>query len=200
MQKIMKINTLFFLLALMCGLGACKEKTLKEADVLITDPYRHYYPVIQGEYLPIQYEIENISDESLVIQEIQTSCGCIIPYDDLPLVVLPNNKNTITLAYDSKKNSGYVDHQVYLYGNFKDSALRILTFDTHVVPPADYSRDYEVLFQEEIEAGAKSIKDMVDGTSVNKGYYTDMEGDVRENNRKDIQDKADDLINSTLKR
>lgn len=182
------------------GFGSCKKKELKEADVVITDPDRHYYPVIQGQYLPIQYEIENISDEPLVIQEIQTSCGCLIPKDELPIIVLPNKKNTIKLAYNSNKNTGYVDHQIYLYGNFKDSALRVLTFDTHVVPPADYTRDYEVLYQEEMEKGVPSLKDMVDGTSVNKGYYTDEEGDVRENNRKEKQDNVDDIINSTLKR
>lgn len=179
---------------------SCNKKELKEADVVITDPDRHYYPVIQGQYLPVHYEIENISDEPLVIQEIQTSCGCLFSQDELPVIVLPNKKNTIKLAYDSKKNTGYVDHQIYLYGNFKDSALRILTFDTHVVPPADYTRDYEVLYQEEMESGPKSVKDLIDGTSANKGYYTDEEGDEREEYRLEVQEEVDEIINTTLKR
>lgn len=180
--------------------SACAHKRLKEAEVAIEDIDRHYYPVIQGEILPINYEIENTSDVPLVIQEIQTSCGCIVPFDDLPIMVLPNKKNTIRLGYNSIKNTGFVEHQVYLYGNFKDSTYRLLTFDTNVVPPADYTRDYEVLFHEQIEKAPTKLKDLVDGSSADKGYYTDDVGDIRENTRKERQQKADKIINATLKR
>lgn len=180
--------------------SSCKDKNLKEADVAIEDVDRHYYPVIQGEILPINYEIENVSDIPLVIQEIQTSCGCLIPFDDLPIMVLPGRKNTIRLGYNSIKNTGFVEHQVYLYGNFKDSTYRLLTFDTNVVPPADYTRDYEVLFHEQAEQGTLKVEDLVDGTAETKGYYTDEHGDIRENTRKERQDKADRVINSVLKR
>lgn len=180
---------------------SCKHKELDEAEVVISDPKgRHYYPVIQGEILPIDYEIENVGDQTLVIREIQTSCGCLVPYDDLPIMVLPNKKNTIRLGYNSIKNTGFVEHQVYLYGNFKDSLYRLLTFDTNVVPPADYTRDYEVLYHEQTDAGATTIEDLVDGTSANKGYFTDADGDIRENTRKERQRKADEILNSTLKR
>lgn len=197
--KILKAAAVFSLTVVALVFYSCKDKKLKEADVVIEDPYRHYYPVIQGETLPINYEIENISEEPLVIQEIQTSCGCLIPFDDLPIIVLPNKKNTIRLGYNSIKNTGYVDHQVYLYGNFKDSTYRLLTFDTNVVPPADYTRDYEVLYHEQTEKNPVKIEDLVDGTSATKGYYTDESGDIRENTRKERQQKADQIINSTLR-
>lgn len=174
---------------------SCKKKNLREAEVVITDPDRHYYPVIQGEILPINYEIENVSDNPLVVQEIQTSCGCLVPFDDLPIMVLPNNKNTIRMAYNSIKNTGHVQHQIYLYGNFTDSAYRQLNFDTNVVPPADYTRDYEVLYHEQMEKGNKNIQDIVDGNSVEKGYYTDEHGDLRENTRRERQEKVDELLN-----
>lgn len=196
-----KAASILFVMAVALPLSSCTEKDLEEADVVITDPKnRHYYPVIQGEILPIDYEIENVSDEPLVIQEIQTSCGCLIPYDDLPIMVLPKKKNTVRLGYNSNKNTGYVRHQVYLYGNFKDSTRRVLTFDTNVVPPADYTRDYEVLYHEEAQRPPIKVEDLVDGTSANKGYYTDDHGDDRENTRKERQEKADEIINSVLKR
>lgn len=123
-----------------------------------------------------------------------------MPFDDLPIMVLPGKKNTIRLGYNSIKNTGFVKHQVYLYGNFADSTYRLLTFDTNVVPPADYTRDYEVLFHEQAEKGTLKVEDLVDGTSVTKGYYTDEKGDIRENTRKERQQKADKVINSVLKR
>lgn len=188
------------LLGVALPFSSCKDKNLKEAEVTIQDVDRHYYPVIQGEILPISYEIENSSEVPLVIQEIQTSCGCLIPFDDLPIIVLPNKKNTIRLGYNSIKNTGFVEHQVYLYGNFTDSTYRMLTFDTNVVPPADYTRDYEVLFHEQAEQPALKVEDLVDGTAETKGYYTDEKGDIRENTRKERQEKADQMINSALKR
>ena len=189
------------MIAVALPFSSCKDKNLKEADVAIEDIERHYYPVIQGEILPINYEIENVGEVPLVIQEIQTSCGCLIPFDDLPIMVLPNKKNTIRLGYNSIKNTGFVEHQVYLYGNFTDSTYRLLKFDTNVVPPADYTRDYEVLFHEQAEKGTTKVEDLVDGTSATKGYYTDDESnDVRENTRKERQQKADKVINSVLKR
>ena len=175
-------------------LTACKEKELDAAEVFITDPDRHYYPVIQGEILNITYDIENIGDETLVIKEIQTSCGCLVPFDDLPIFVLPGRKNRVRLAYNTIKNMGHVEHQVYLYGNFTDSIYRQLNFDTNVVPAADYIRDYEELWQvHEDKYGGMSFKDLVDGNSSDKGYYTDAHGDPRENTRRDRQRKADEF-------
>lgn len=182
-------------------LSSCKDKDLKEAKVDIKDMKdRHYYPVIQGEMLPITYEIDNTSDVPLVIQEIQTSCGCIIPFDDLPIMVLPGQKNTVRLGYDSNKNTGYVAHQIYLYGNFTDSTKRVLTFDTNVVPPADYTRDYEVLYHDGAQKPKVKIEDLVDGNSVNKGYWMEDTGDERENTRRERQKKADEIINGALRR
>ena len=174
-------------------LAACAEKQLKPAEVMINDPDRHYYPLIQGDILKVNYEIENISDEPLVIREIQTSCGCIVPSDELPIMVLPNKTGYVKLAYNSIKNMGHVEHQVYLYGNFTDSVYRQLNFDTNVVPAADYIRDYEELWQDQHTKSGGSIKNLVDGSSADKGYYTDKKGSPRDNTRRNRQEKADEF-------
>lgn len=168
------------------------DKELKPVEVEIIDPVRHYYPVVQGEQMPITYEIENISKDPLVIQEIQTTCGCIIPSDELPIVILPNKKGKINLLYNTTKNTGAVEHFVWLYGNFSDSTYRELNFDTHVVPPADYTRDYEQLYQEDIHHSG-SLRDFVDGFSGEKGYYT-PQGDPHAIELQERQKKADNLI------
>lgn len=161
------------------------------ATVEIVDPQRHYYPVLQGEIMKVSYEIENTSDEPLIIQEIQTTCGCIIPSDELPIVILPKKTGRINLAYNTTKNTGAVDHYIWLYGNFADSAYRELSFDTNVVPPADYTRDYEQLYHEHTTRSG-SLRDFIDGFSYEKGYYTD-EGDPRAIERQETQRKADAL-------
>ena len=179
----------FAIAATLLAFTAC-EKTLVPTDAEFTDPIRHYYPIVQGEQLKVDFEIENNSKEPLFIQEVQTTCGCIIPKDDLPIVVLPGKRNSVRLLYNSIKNSGYVDHYVWVYGNFVDSNYRELRFDTHVVPPADYTRDYETLWHEQTTKTG-NLKDLVDGYSSDKGYYTDKGIDPREQDRLETQKKVD---------
>ena len=183
----------FFIIGMIVMILAGCEKKLEEVDVEITDPKRHYYPVIQGELLGVSYEIENTSKHPLFIREIQTTCGCVIPSDKLPIVILPNQVGKVNLSYNSTKNVGHVEHFVWLYGNFKDSVYRELQFDTNVVPPRDYTRDYEMIYRD-VMTKTPDMKDLVDGKSTEKGYYVDGWEDPREENRQEIQDEVDELI------
>ena len=136
------------ILAVMVAVFASCDKRLKPATVLIANPVLHLNPVPQGEALKILFEIENTSNNPLFIQEIQTTCGCIVPKNELPIVILPHRMGTVHLAYNTIKNTGYVDHFVYCYGNFDGEDHIELEFDTNVVPRADYIRDYEQLVTE----------------------------------------------------
>lgn len=171
---------------------AC-DRELKPVEVEITDARRHYYPVIQGELLGITYDIENTSNHPLFIREIQTTCGCMFAEDKLPIVILPKQTGKVHFTYNSTKNTGYVEHFVWLYGNFADSLYRELQFDTNVVPPRDYTRDYEVLYHD-VENKSENVKDLVDGKSTDKGYYTDEGIDPRDQNRKETQKSVDNLV------
>ncbi|MCH5229149.1 MAG: DUF1573 domain-containing protein [Muribaculaceae bacterium] len=189
----MKHKSIFLsLLGTLVFLGAC-EKKLQPVEVEIKDPQRHYYPVIQGELLGITYDIENTSDHPLFIQEIQTTCGCMFSEDKLPIVILPKQKGKVHFSYNSTKNTGYVEHFAWLYGNFADSLYRELKFDTNVVPPSDYTRDYEELYHQ-VLTRSSDLKDLVDGKSTEKGYYTDEGQDPRELNRVEMQKTIDDLV------
>lgn len=188
-QKLRLAACLTLLLPLASLFMSC-DKQLEDVSADFVDPERHYYPVIQGEQLRIDYEIENTSEHPLFIQEVQTTCGCLVPLDELPIVVLPGKRNAVRLVYNSIKNSGFVEHYVWCYGNFVDSNVRVLKFDTNVVPPADYTRDYETLYHEQ-QTRTGSMKDFVDGDASEKGYYTAPGFDPREQDRLEKQRKVD---------
>ncbi|MCH5222145.1 MAG: DUF1573 domain-containing protein [Muribaculaceae bacterium] len=190
--KINKILTGIVISVLSLSFVAC-EKKLGPVSVEIIDQVRHYYPVIQGEMMGITYEIENTSENTLFIREIQTTCGCLVPHDDLPIVILPKRKGFIHLGFNTIKNTGYVKHYVWCYGNFADSAWRELRFDTNVVPNADYTRDYEQLWHEQTTKTG-SMRDFVDGKTSEKGYYTDEGIDPRDQTNEKIQNFIDDLL------
>lgn len=190
---IMNRTKLISLLLIGVALLVSCDKELKPADVIIIDPVRHYYPVIQGETLGVSYDIENISDNPLFIQEIQTTCGCLIPRDEMPITILPHKRGTIHIDYNSIKNTGYVEHFIYCYGNFKDTTWVELRFDTNIVPQADFIRDYEQLWHEQTNKSG-SMRDYVDGLTSQKGYYTsESELTPRDEQRQKVQEELDDI-------
>lgn len=138
------------------------------------DTIRHYYPVVQGEELEIAYTIKNQTpDTPLFIREIQTSCGCLDIRSQLPVVILPNDSGYVRLNFDTHKNTGYVCHYIDCYGNISEEPHCItLVFDTHVVPPADYTRDYEEVWHQQNGGISGAVRDFVNGTSSQKGYWT----------------------------
>ncbi|MCR4765437.1 MAG: DUF1573 domain-containing protein [Bacteroidaceae bacterium] len=170
---------LILLVGLLLILVSC-VKQLKPATVIVIDPIRHYYPIIQGEKMSISYELENTSDNPLFIQEIQTSCGCIIPRAELPLVILPHRIGFVNLEYNTIKNNGFVNHYVYCYGNFQDTVAIMLQFDTNVVPSSDYTRDYEQLWTEQTK-DLPALRDVINSSISQKGYYTETENNNQDN-------------------
>lgn len=175
-------------------LASCGDRQLQEAHVEFVDPYRHYYPVLQGEVLAITYEIDNVSENTLFIQEVQTTCGCIVPLDALPIVIFPKRNAYLHLAYNTIKNTGSVEHYIWCYGNFADSAYRELRFDTNIVPSADYIRDYEQLFREHPELPF-TPKDLVNGKLTDRGYYT---GELYEDPRAEEQRENQEMMDNFL--
>lgn len=171
MKRVSNIIVLVCLAAAMLGtMQSCKKKVNMTA-IEIEDQDRHYYPILQGEELELNYGITNVGDEPLIIKEIQTSCGCMIVNDKLPLMVMPRKKGFIHIKYNSTKNVGLVKHYIYCYGNIAETGRAELRFDVHVVPDADYTRDYEELFREQRNLDG-SVGDAVDG-GLQRGYYVD---------------------------
>ena len=56
---------------------SCRKK-VEPTEVIVEDRIRHYFPVLAGQELKLNYRIKNVGDEPLVISEIQPDCGCIV--------------------------------------------------------------------------------------------------------------------------
>ena len=135
-------------------LSGCKKK-VRPTTMVIKDSVRHYYPIKQGQQLDIMFTITNTGDAPLVISHI------IIPEEGI---------RQFKATYNSIKNIGEVVHRIRIFGNMLPNGKAELTFDVNVVPDADYTRDYEELFQE-FNAKNGIVKEMVDGKESELGYY-----------------------------
>lgn len=183
--KVMKSLDLITVGAACLVFSSCNfEESL--ADVIVIDPIRHYYPVVQGQKLSIIVKLENKSDFPFKITDIQTSCGCIVLKEGILDVVPAQSTGIIELTYNSNKNIGLVNHFIYVYGNLKKVDKLICDFDLHVVPDALYTPDYEELYRKEVEAEG-GLKNMVEGNENEKGYYLSTGDSKGENNNTDLK-------------
>ena len=167
----MKRSVLFLLLAVL--LVGCTQK-VSYTEVLISDPVRHYYPILQGQHLRIVARLTNVGNVPLVIRDIQPSCGCIIVGVRREVIVPPGRFMYLTLDYDSKKNVGKVEHAVRIWGNIAPKGMAEMRFDINVVPDANYQHDYEELYEHD-KPTDKSLRDIVQGMGreTGLGYYVE---------------------------
>ena len=161
-------------LATVGGVASCK-KEVKMTSIIVQDSIRHYYPMVQGTDLELSYRIANTGKDPLVLTDIQPSCGCISHDLDKNNIVLPGEEALFKFTLHSDAYTGYVRHTIRLYGNIYPKGMACLIFDTNVVQPAQGSPDYEERQKnrEDLDI-VKGVKELVDGTSSQRGYWTDM--------------------------
>ena len=153
--------------AVFLGSVGCK-RPIHNTTVYVEDSVRHYFPIRQGEQLSILYKIENTGKDPLMIQDIHTSCGCVILEQDAKRLVPPGGMSYLHLNYNSRKNVGEVSHQIRIYGNIEPNGMKELSFVVNVVPDPDYTRDYEQMYRQNQKG---IIGDIVDGETRDKGYF-----------------------------
>lgn len=147
----------------------------KKTSIEIEDNNRHYYPILAGQLKDISFNLKNTGKNPLMVTDVITSCGCLkVNNDKRRFSIPPGKERLLTLSYNSAKNIGHVEHYITLYGNFEERDLQEIKFDIHVVPNALYTKDYEELYKEQMDAEG-GVKRLVDGDENNKGYYMDAD-------------------------
>ena len=79
-----------------------------------------------GEKVSHVFEFKNTGDQAILIQKVESSCGCTSP-DWTKAPILPGNSGKITVTYDSTDRVGPFDKSVFVKTNFgKPIELKIL--------------------------------------------------------------------------
>ena len=159
------ISYIILLIAFPFYFTGCK-KEVRPTSMTIKDSIRHYYPIKQGQQLELMFTITNTGDAPLIISEIQPSCGCIILDKSSHIIIPEDGIRQFKATYNSIKNVGEVVHRIRMLPHGKAE----LKFDVNVVPDADYTRDYEELYQD-FNTKNGIVREMVDGKESELGYY-----------------------------
>lgn len=180
-----KFKVLCALCLFLIGTFTACHKRVGPTSLRIVDPVRHYYPLVQGEELRMNYLIINTGRNPFIIQDIQPAT-LNIELEKEPAHLIPAGDSLyLSMIYHTDQNIGFAKHKIRIFGNVdevNDSAvvgMAILTFDTHIVRPTADQSDYEERYWEKKAANEK----LVDGGRGNQGYYTDE--DILENQLND---------------
>lgn len=171
----MKYNYFKLILVILTSLWmtGCMNVLDKKTSLEVPDNGRHYYPILAGQMKDVSFNLINTGENPLMITDIITSCGCLkINDNEKAFSIPPGKERMLTLSYNSAKNIGYVKHYISLYGNFEKGPLHEIVFDINVVPHAQYTKDYEELYTEKVDARG-GVEHLVEGEENNRGYYMD---------------------------
>lgn len=168
----MTIKTFCLLLAIITV--SCKQysddkiEDLKKTTFTLDFPSRKYVAIQQGQKITLYYKIKNEGDEILFISNVQTSCGCLTStYPTSP--ISSGNRGIIKLEFDSTKSMGYVEHYFTIVAN-TDKVYNEYKFEINVVPNSQHIKDYEEIYNENLENN--TIKEAVDGDNTEKKFNT----------------------------
>lgn len=149
------------------------SKRVNPTEVVVEDPVRHYLPILQGSEFVLNYKIQNVGKNTLVITDVQSSCGCLI-LDSYTGIIPSKKEGIVRLKFNSSKNIGYVSNVIRVYGNMFPEGILLLEFDINVVPNSGFVSDYEEKYKKYLEDNL-SVEDLVDGNFSYKRYYVNSE-------------------------
>lgn len=109
----------YFLFFICLSLLSSSQTSLK-----VTDPKQQFGFVQRGEVVRCEYEIMNTGNEPLLLQEAEVSCSCTtVEFSKQP--VLPGQKTTVLVLFNTKTVYGRQDRVVLLYSNAKGSPAKL---------------------------------------------------------------------------
>ena len=131
----MKIKFLI-ISVLLCIFAACganpKAGGVSEVrDTVVSPEIRfdtavfNFGKILQGEQVSFVFKFENVGKADLVIQKVETSCGCTVPeYDKTP--VRPGGKGCIKVRFDSHGKDGTQYKTVKVISNCRDEIFDLV--------------------------------------------------------------------------
>lgn len=128
-RKIFALSGIFFFGALLVGFSG--EAVASPVLYIEKDVY-NFGSILEGTIITHEFTVENRGDEPLLIPRVRSNCACAVA--DYSEKILPGEKGSVTLEFDSKGSSGTVDYKVRGDSNDPDNEHFDLAIKGHVDP------------------------------------------------------------------
>lgn len=111
-----------------CSKTKYLQKHATKAHIEFQTGSHNFGQVIFGQPAKFDFEFTNTGSDTLVINEVQSTCGCTIPqWPEDPIA--PGEKGVISVSYDSQR-SGDFEKGITVFSNADNSALLLVISGT----------------------------------------------------------------------
>jgi hypothetical protein len=138
----MKTKHFIFSAFLLCAVYSCgtnptpaqntqeePEDTAVYPEIVFDTAVFDFGTILEGEQVSYVFKFQNDGKADLVIQKVETSCGCTVPeYDKTP--VKPGEKGTLKVRFDSHGKDGSQYKTVKVISNCKDNIFDLVVKGT----------------------------------------------------------------------
>lgn len=168
-------NIVFVIVCVIVFAFTACHKRVGPTSLRVVDPVRHYFPLVQGEEMRMNWIIVNTGKLPFIITDIQPATLSIELAQEAPKVIPVGDSLHLSMIYHTDFNIGYSEHIIRIFGNVDNvndsttDGVVLLTFDTHIVRPSLGHSDYEERYWEK----KAEIEKLVDGERGEQGYYTE---------------------------
>ena len=95
-----------------------------QAEIKLDDSKQNFGYVKRGKLVTCLYEITNTGDQPLLLKSAEVSCSCTeVEFSKQP--VLPGQKTTVIVRFDTKTVYGRQDRVVALESNAKTNPVKL---------------------------------------------------------------------------
>ncbi len=112
--------------------------TAQEQAVIRWESTAHDFgKVVQGKKVEHTFKFVNIGTASLIITNVEVSCGCTTPKGWPRDPIKPGDRGEIVVAFNSTSKYGLQHKMITVVSNAINQEARQLTFTAEVVPVPD---------------------------------------------------------------
>lgn len=111
-------------------LTSCQNKSQKTTDnqentqIEFTQPTFNFGKITSGETVTHTYSFKNTGDHSLLIKNIQTSCGCTtVDYPKEPIA--PGKEGKLEIAFNSSGRYGKQYKEIRIFANVPEKVITL---------------------------------------------------------------------------
>lgn len=95
-----------------------------QAKAEVKDAKKSFGFVKKGEVVKLNYEVKNIGNAPLIIEDIEVSCSCTrTEFSSQP--ILPNYTQTVTLIFNTETTYDRQDRIALLYSNGSSKPIKL---------------------------------------------------------------------------
>ncbi len=121
---------------LLLAIASAAPAAAKDARAKFKETAWDFGKIKQGEVVTHEFVFKNIGDAPLLIEQVETSCGCTAALLSEKKVE-PGKEGKIKASFDSRGYSGKVVKYVFVDSNDVDESRRELSFSAEIeVPPS----------------------------------------------------------------